>query len=117
MQNMAKKEPLTLREVRRLQARYRSLAKQLAAFESISQGSVMPQPPAAWRWTRKVAGKTVTRGLSNQKAQKMLQAIANQRDMDKIIDEMREITQKLILESPDLPQISVRKNPPKSALS
>jgi hypothetical protein len=37
--------------------------------------------------------------------------------MDKIIDEMREITQKLILESPDLPQISVRKDPPKSALS
>ena len=114
---MAKKEPLTLREIRQLQARYGRLAKELAGFESISQGSIMPQPPGAWRWTRKVAGKTVTRGLSNQKAQKMQQAIANQRDMDKIIDEMREITQTLILESPDLPQVSVRKNPPKTALS
>jgi len=114
---MAKKEPLTLRKIRQLHTRYRSLAKQLAGFESISQGSIMAQPPGAWRWTRKVAGKTVTRGLSNQKAQKMRQAIANQRDMDKIIDEMREITQTLILESPDLPQVSVRKNPPKRALS
>jgi hypothetical protein len=30
----------------------------------------------------------------------MKKAIANQKVMDKIIDEMREITQKLILESP-----------------
>lgn len=62
----------------------------------------MPQLPNAWRWTRKVRGKTVSIGLSPAKAQKMKQAILNHRAMDKIIDEMREITQKLILETPEI---------------
>lgn len=73
----------------------------LGDFKSLSQGSVMPQPPRAWSWTRKVAGKTVTRGLSPEKARQMKQAIANHRNLEKIIHEMREITQKLILESPE----------------
>jgi hypothetical protein len=61
----------------------------------------MPQPPRAWRWTRKVRGKTVSLGLTPGKAEKMKQAIANHRLLDKIIEEMREITQKMILETPE----------------
>lgn len=112
-----KNPPLSAAEIRRFEARYRVLIGRMAGLESISQGSVMAQPPRAWRWTRKVAGKTVSLGLSPEKAQKMKQAIANQRVMDRIIDEMREISQKLILQAPDSTPISLRKNPPKTALS
>lgn len=77
----------------------------------------MPQPPNAWRWTRKVRGKTVTLGLSPSKAAEMKEAIANQRAMDQIIDEMRLITQKLILESPENTPIPRDGHRPKSALS
>ena len=77
----------------------------------------MPQPPRAWRWTRKVNGKTVSLGLSPGKAERMKQAIANHRALDRIVEEMREITQKLILESPETGSVSVRENNPKDGLS
>ena len=44
-------------------------------------------------------------------------AIANHRALDKIIGEMREITQKLILETPETTPITGRRNHPKTALS
>ncbi len=47
----------------------------------------------------------------------MKQAIANHRALDKIIDEMREITQKLILETPETTPISRSRNHPKPPLS
>jgi len=102
---MIKNHVLTQEEIRQMETRYRALAAELGSFASLSQGSVMPQPPRAWMWTRKVRGKTVTRGLTAEKAEKMKLAISNQRAMDKIIDEMREITQKLILETPETPQL------------
>jgi len=109
--------PLTQPEIRRLETRYRTLVAQIASLESISQGSVMPHPPRAWRWTRKVDGKTVSRGLTPARAEKMKQAIANQRTLDQIIDEMREITQKLIMLSPETIPSRTLKNPPKLRLS
>jgi hypothetical protein len=112
------KEPhLTPQRIRQLEARYRALASRIGSFEALSQGSVMPQPPRAWRWTRKVGGKTVSLGLTPGKADKMKQAIANHRALDKIIDEMREITQKLILETPETATIPNPRNRPKAALS
>jgi len=42
----------------------------------------------------------------------MKRAIANHRALDKVIDEMREITQKLILETPETAPISKRRNHP-----
>lgn len=104
-------------QIKRLKARYQLLSSKLANFESLSQGSVMPQPPSAWRWTRKVRGKTITRGLTHEKACKMKLAIANHRAMDKIIDEMREITQKLILGTPEKTQNFNPENHPKSPLT
>ena len=117
MRNTVKKTSLTPREIRQLETRYRALASQLGSMESLSQGSVMPQPPRAWRWTRKVSGKTVSLGLSSGKAEKMKQAIANHRALDKIIEEMREITQKLILESPENASVPIRRKHPKVGLS
>lgn len=99
-----KKRVLNEQEIRRLQERYRTLERRLGGFDSLSQGSVMPQPPGAWVWTRKVLGKTVTRGLSEEKARKMKNAIANYRDLERLIKEMREITQNLILNGPEPPR-------------
>lgn len=112
-----KNPPLTAREIQRLKARYQALATQLGSFEALSQGSVMPQPPKAWRWTRKVRGKTVSLGLSPGKAEKMKQAIANHRVLDGIIDEMREITQKLILGTPETAGNTTTQNRPKPSLT
>ena len=111
------KTHLTPHKIRQLEARYRALVSRIGSFEALSQGSVMPQPPRAWRWTRKVGGKTVSLGLTPGKAEKMKLAIANHRFMDKIIDEMREITQKLILESPETTQNFKFENHPKTSLT
>lgn len=113
MRKTVKKPPLAAREIRRLKDRYRTLAARLGSFDSLSQGSVMPQPPSAWRWTRKVRGKTVSLGLTAERAGKMKQAIANHRELEKIIDEMREITQKMILGCADSATVSAREKPPK----
>ena len=59
----------------------------------------------------------MTRGLTAAKAEQMKQAIINQRAMDGMIDEMREITQKLILKSPEGTPILDHKTHPKPALS
>lgn len=112
-----KKTPLTAQEIRHLKARYRTLASRLGSFESLSQGSVMSQPPSAWIWTRKVSGKTVTRGLSAGKAEEMKQAIANHRALEQIIAELREITQKLILEAPEKVPVLKHENHPKRPLT
>jgi len=112
-----KKIPLTTQEVRQLETRYRRLASKLGGFESLSQGSVMPQLPSAWIWTRKVQGKTVTRGLSGTQAEKMKQAIANHRALEGMIHEMREITQKLILQAPDTTGFPTTRKRPKSPLT
>jgi hypothetical protein len=77
----------------------------------------MPQPPSAWRWTRKVSGKTVSRGLSAEQADLMKQAITNQRKMDVIIDEMRNLSQKIILALPRKSMIRTTANRPKLPLS
>lgn len=112
-----KKTELTNREIQRLTNRYRALADRLGGFGSLSQGSVMPQPPGAWIWTRKVQGKTVTQGLSAEKARKMREAIANYRELDRLVKEMREITQNLIMNSPETDSESGIPKRPKTPLS
>ncbi len=117
MRKSVKKIVLTAREIRRLETRYNALLVKLGSLHEISQGSVMPQAPRAWRWTRKVAGKTVSVGLTPAKAQRMKRAIANHRALEKIIIEMREITQKLILGTPDSPPNPAKQSLPKPPLS
>ena len=104
-------------EIKKLNQRCQELAKELGSFTLLSQGSVMAQPPSAWRWTRKVSGKTVSRGLSAEQAVLMKQAISNQRKMDAIIDEMRNLSQKIILALPRKSMIRTTANRPKLSLS
>ena len=104
-------------EIKKLNQRCQELAKELGSLTLLSQGSVMAQPPSAWRWTRKVSGKTVSRGLSAEQAVLMKQAITNQRKMDAIIDEMRNLSQKIILALPRKSMIRTTANRPKLPLS
>ena len=104
-------------EITELKNRCKKLAKELGRFTLLSQGSVMAQPPSAWRWTRKVSGKTVSRGLSAEQAELMKEAINNQRKLDEIIDELREASQKLIFAMPRKSPTTRRPKNPKHALS
>ena len=104
-------------EIKKVKNRIQELACELGSFTLISQGSVMKQPPSAWRWTRKVSGKTVSRGLSAEQAHLMKEAIANQRKMDAIIDEMRALSQKLIFALPRKSQSRTPAKHPKPSLS
>ena len=96
----------------RLQRRYATLQKQLAALGPVSQGSVASYPPNSWRWTFKVTGKTACVALSAEQAQQMQEAIDNHKKLEEIVREMREITQTLILET--VP--GVRRRKPLSAI-
>lgn len=54
----------------------------------------------------------MTVGLSPEKAQKMKQALTNHRALERLIEEMREIAQKLLIHTPETPpEISALKHP------
>jgi len=104
---MAKKT--SARELERLQRRYRALAAQLAEIGIISAGSLTKRfthcnrpgckcqadPPELHgpylQWTAKVAGKTITRRLSAEEAKRYDEWIANDRELRRIIAEMRKV--------------------------
>jgi hypothetical protein len=89
----------------RLQRRYKTLQTQIAGLGPLSQGSVASYPPNSWRWTFKVRAKTACVALSAEQAAQMQEAIANHRKLEAIVQEMREITQTLILETvPGVPR-------------
>src|SRR4029077_15218485 len=52
-----------------------------------------PKPQGNWRWTRKVKAKTVTVALSDQQAELFRRAIDDHRKLEKLIDQMRALSQ------------------------
>jgi hypothetical protein len=94
-------------EVQRIRARYDQLKARLGQLDWICQGSVMYQPPNAWRWTRKVRAKTVTVSLSAAQAVLYQEAIANHRELEAILTEMRELSQQVLMKS--VPGVRKRK--------
>ena len=116
-QNPLKKALLTPAALSRLERRYLRLKQQLLELGWIAQGSVMPQPPRAWRLTRKVKAKTVSIALSEQQVPLYKAAIADHRKLEAILHQMREIRDCVL--QPSVP--GVRKRPrekhPKTALS
>ncbi len=92
--------------------RYRKLAAQLATIGLIHSGSVTrrytrcatpgckchadpPQPHGPYyQWTAKINGKTVTRRLSESEAQLYQEWIANDRQLRRLIQQMRQIAAK-----------------------
>ena len=97
--NPPQKGQLSAAASQRLHERYEHLKIQLLELGWIAQGSVMPQPPRAWRLTRKVHAKTVSVALSEQQAALYKQAIANQRKLEKILRQMRELSKQVLLNS------------------
>lgn len=87
-----------------LQAEYRRLRQRLARTGYISQGSVQQRSVAAsgrsgCQWTRKVAQKTVSVALSPAQFTAMKQAVANERKLWKIIQEMERVSRRIIFAS------------------
>lgn len=96
----------------RYQHQYENLQAELTKIGFISSGSVMRRytscgkagckcqadPPQRhgpyWQWTRKVAGKTVTRRLTEAEADLYRQWIDNGRQLNKIVANMETISTK-----------------------
>src|ERR1700679_4052566 len=85
--------------IRRLDQRYHALKTQIQQLGWIAQGSVSPQPPRAWRLTRKVKAKTVSLALTAEQAALYKEAIANHRKLESILRKMRAISEQVLQKS------------------
>ena len=90
---------LSAHAVRLLEVRYHALKAQLQQLGWIAQGSVSPQPPHAWRLTRKLKAKTVSLALTAEQALLYKDAIANHRTLENILGEMRAISEEVLQKS------------------
>jgi hypothetical protein len=112
-----KKQPLFAQNAAALRKRFEQCKKELLTLDLLTQGSVTEGHPGAWRWTRKVKAKTVTVALSQQQAQAFRLAVAQHRRLEKLVDEMRALSQKILLESLPGPRRRKPAPHPKSPLS
>jgi hypothetical protein len=102
----------------KLQRRFQSLKEELATIGWLTHGSVTPNHPGHWRWTRKVKAKTVTVALSQAQADLFKDAIANHRKLESILHQMRAISQEVLLKSvPGTAKKRTPSNYPKSPLT
>jgi virulence-associated protein VapD len=82
---------------------YRQLQKQLARIGFVSQGSVFERTPgqqgSRYVWTRKVRAKTITVALSREQYQWLKQAVANQRALDRLVQQMQNLSRQILFET------------------
>lgn len=94
-----------------LEARHAALARSLGEIGFIAQGSLRQRfthcnkpgcrcgavPPRLhgpyWQWTAKVAGRTVTRRLSDAEAARYTEWIANDRRLRRTVAQLRELAE------------------------
>ena len=94
-----------------LKGRYAALARSIGEIGFIAQGSLSQRfthcnkpgcrcggvPPRLhgpyWQWTAKVAGRTVTRRLSDAEAARYTEWIANDRQLRRTVAQMRELAE------------------------
>ena len=83
-----------------LQQTYAQLRRSLATVGWISEGYVQDRGPGAggphYQWTRKVKGKTVSLALSKEQFIWLQQAIANWRNLQDTIKEMRRLSREVL---------------------
>jgi hypothetical protein len=103
---------LSAAKVAALRARFERCQEEIGKLDWLSEGSVSENHPGTWRWTRKVKARTVTVALSSVQAQGFGEAIANHRRLEKLIREMRALSQTYLLEALPGP---VRRRPQKSS--
>jgi virulence-associated protein VapD len=97
---------------------YRRLQRQLARLGSLSQGSVFQRGPgqqgSRYVWTRKVKAKTVTVALSQEQYDWLRQAVANQRQLEKIVHQLQRLSRQTLFET--VPGVTRRKRLSKKVL-
>jgi hypothetical protein len=105
---MIKKMPNPDPRIQALRARYAQYAEALPATCPICQGTVIKRDDVRERggktktygpyylWTHKVKGKTLSIAISQQQYSELKQAIANQNKLDKILAQMRSLTEEII---------------------
>jgi virulence-associated protein VapD len=97
---------------------YRQLQRQLARLGYLSQGSVFERAPdqqgSRYVWTRKVQAKTVTVALSQEQYYWLKQAVANQRELQRIVEEMQTLSRQILFET--VPGVTRRKRLGKKVL-
>jgi len=97
---------------------YRQLQRQLAQVGYACQGSVFERRPgqqgSRYVWTRKVKAKTVTIALSQAQYHWLRQAVANQRQLERIIRQMQILSRQTLFET--VPGVVRRKQLSKKAL-
>ena len=82
-----------------LRARFERCKQQILGLDWMSEGSVTENHPGTWRWTRKVKARTVTVALSPAQAEAFRQAIDHHRRLEKLVKEMRALSQSYLLRS------------------
>lgn len=97
---------------------YRQFQKQLGRIGFVSQGSVFERLPgqqgSRYVWTRKVRAKTVTVALSEEQYHWLKQAVANQRELDRLVHQMQTLSRKTLFEN--VPGVRRRKRLGKKVL-
>ena len=99
-------------------AGYRRLQRRLGQIGYLSQGSVFERTPgqqgSPYVWTRKVLAKTVTVALSKEQYRWLRQAVANQRELDRIVRQMQKLTRQILFDT--VPGVARRKRLSKKVL-
>jgi len=102
----------------RLTPGYRHLQRQLTRLGYISQGSVFERAPgqqgSRYVWTRKVRAKTVTVALSQEQYHWLRQAVTNQREFNRIVEQMQTLSRQILFEK--VPGVVRRKRLSKKVL-
>ncbi len=86
---------------------YQHLQRRLGSIGYITQGSVVerrpPQQGSRYVWTRKVQAKTVTVALSKEQYEWMRQAVAHQRELERIVERMQRLSRRILFKTlPDI---------------
>src|SRR5271168_2960688 len=88
---------LSAAQIAALRKRFERYKTQILALDWVTQGSLSQSPQGNWRWTRKVKAKTTTVALSDQQAELFRRAIDDHRKLEKLVDQMRAISQQMHL--------------------
>jgi len=94
----------------RWEKQYARRRQQLAQLGYLSQGSVVARrPPASppYQWTRKEKAKTVSVALSKAQFNWLKEAVANQRRLSRIIQQMQKLSRQILFAT--VPGVSRRK--------
>ena len=94
---------LSLTQIAALKKRFEHCKTQILALDWVTQGSLNQSPQGNWRWTRKVKAKTVTVALSDQQSDLFRRAINDHRKLEKLLDQMRALSQQVLLNSVEGP--------------